>query len=288
MKDMIRGKHFLIPFIVLTCIFVFAFIGPQISPYTYDQQIRGEEGMAPSYTHPFGTDRLGRDLMVRCMIGTRISLMIGMLSACTVLIIGTMYGSIAGIFGGIVDVIMMRIAEIIYGIPEILLIIVMKIVIEEPLERLIETVEVFRSIQQIGTSLVSIFLVYGSLYWVGMARMIRGQILQLKEMEYVMAAKSLGCGNIRLIFRHLLPNCTGRIITMLMLQIPSAIFTESFLSFLGIGVAAPMASLGSLTSEALNGLHSYPYRMIFPAVLISLIILTFHMLGDCLQEMIGK
>lgn len=288
MKDMIRGKHFLIPFIVLTCIFVFAFIGPQISPYTYDQQIRGEEGMAPSYTHPFGTDRLGRDLMVRCMIGTRISLMIGMLSACTVLIIGTMYGSIAGIFGGIVDVIMMRIAEIIYGIPEILLIIVMKIVIEEPLERLIETVEVFRSIQQIGTSLVSIFLVYGSLYWVGMARMIRGQILQLKEMEYVMAAKSLGCGNIRLIFRHLLPNCTGRIITMLMLQIPTAIFTESFLSFLGIGVAAPMASLGSLTSEALNGLRSYPYRMIFPAVLISLIILTFHMLGDCLQEMIGK
>lgn len=288
MKDMIRGKNFLIPFIVLTCIFVFAFIGPQISPYTYDQQIRGEEGMAPSYTHPFGTDRLGRDLMVRCMIGTRISLMIGMLSACTVLIIGTMYGSIAGIFGGIVDVIMMRIAEIIYGIPEILLIIVMKIVIEEPLERLIETVEVFRSIQQIGTSLVSIFLVYGSLYWVGMARMIRGQILQLKEMEYVMAAKSLGCGNIRLIFRHLLPNCTGRIITMLMLQIPSAIFTESFLSFLGIGVAAPMASLGSLTSEALNGLRSYPYRMIFPAVLISLIILTFHMLGDCLQEMIGK
>lgn len=288
MKDRRKGKGFFIPTILLIGIVVFAFVGPQISPYTYDQQIRGEEGMPPSSPHPFGTDKLGRDLMVRCMIGTRISLMVGILSSCTVLIIGTLYGAIAGMSGGIIDTVMMRIAEIIYGIPEILLIIVMKMMIEEPLTHCIESIEILKPLQKTGSSLIAVFLVYGSLYWVGMARMIRGQILKMKEMEYIMAAKALGCGKVRLLFRHLLPNCKGQMITMMMLQIPSAIFTESFLSFLGIGVSAPMASLGSLTSEALNGIVSYPYRMLFPASLISLIILIFHLLGDCLQESEGK
>ncbi|MEE1032317.1 MAG: ABC transporter permease [Ruminococcus sp.] len=287
-KCLIQKKHMLVGCALLMLIILFAFLGPYVSPYTYEQQIRGEESLPPSLEHPFGTDRLGRDLMVRCMIGTRISLLVGVLSALTVLVIGSVYGAIAGMLGGMADTIMMRVAEIIYAIPEILFIIVIKIIIEEPLEHLIENVSILRPLQKVGSSLIAIFLVYGSLYWVGMARMIRGRILQIKEMEYVMAAKALGCGKVRLLFRHLLPNCTGQMITMVTLQIPSAIFTESFLSFLGLGVAAPMASLGSLASDALNGFVSYPYRMLFPAGLISLMILIFHQLGDGLQEVIGK
>ena len=128
------------------------------------------------------------------------------------------------------------------------------------------------------------FIVYGLLYWVGMARIVRGQVLQLKEMEYVSAARALGANNKRLILKHLLPNCVGQLVVTTMLQIPSAIFTEAFLSFLGIGVSKPLASLGSLASDALDGIASYPYRLMFPAVAISIIILAFNLFGDGLRD----
>ena len=270
--------------VVIAIIIVFAVIGPMLSPYSYDEQVRGDENLWPCLKHPFGTDRLGRDLLVRCMIGTRISLTVGIISAVIVLIIGSIYGSISGLAGGKVDTIMMRIVDVVYSVPEILLIVVIKLVIDEPLTNLVENVAFFAPLRKIGSGLIAIFVVYGCLYWVGMARIVRGQVLQLKEMEYVMAARALGAKGRWLIREHLLPNCMGQLIATAMLQIPSAIFTEAFLSFLGIGVSAPMASLGSLTSDALGSVQSAPYRMIFPAVMISLIILAFNLFGDGLRD----
>ena len=258
--------------VIIVILMLFAFVGPLLSPYTYDQQVRGDEGLWPCLRHPFGTDRLGRDLLVRCMIGSRISIIVGLVSAVIVMIVGSIYGAISGLIGGKVDIFMMRLVDIIYSVPEILLIVVIKMVISEPLDNLISNVPMFHGLQKIGSGLIAIFIVYGLLYWVGMARIVRGQILQLKNLEFVTASEALGCSRSRLIKEHLLPNCIGQLIATVMLQIPSAIFTEAFLSYLGIGVSAPMASLGSLTSEALGGMTSYPYRVIFPAALISLII----------------
>ncbi len=279
-----RNKIAMVALVLIIILFLFAFVGPLLSPYTYDQQIRGHEAMFPCSQHPFGTDRLGRDLMVRCMIGTRISMIVGMVSAVIVMIIGSIYGAISGLTGGRVDIIMMRVVDIIYSVPEILMIVVIKMVIGDSIENLAANVKIFSGLQKIGTGLIAIFIVYGLLYWVGMARIVRGQILQLKSFEFVTAAKALGCSRSRLIKQHLLPNCIGQLVATVMLQIPSAIFTEAFLSYLGIGVSAPMASLGSLTSEALNGFSSYPYRVIFPALLISLIILSFNLFGDGLRD----
>ncbi len=269
---------------MIVIVMLFAIIGPYLSPYAYDQQIRSSEGLAPSLAHPFGTDRLGRDLFVRCMIGTRISLTVGVVSAVIVLVIGSVYGAVSGLLGGKADTVMMRVVDVVYSVPEILLIVVIKLVIDEPLNQLVTTVDFFKPLQRVGSGLIAIFIVYGCLYWVGMARIVRGQVLQLKEMEYVTAAHALGCSRKRLITQHLLPNCIGQLIATAMLQIPSAIFTEAFLSFLGIGVSAPMASLGSLTSDAIGSISSYPYRVIFPACIISLIILTFNLLGDGLRD----
>ena len=278
------NKIAMVALVIIIFLALFAFVGPLLSPYSYDQQIRGDEALWPCLKHPFGTDRLGRDILVRCMVGARISMIVGLVSAVIVMIVGSIYGAIAGLVGGKVDIVMMRIVDIIYSVPEILLIVVIKMVTSDPLETLINNVPLFHGLQKIGSGLIAIFIVYGCLYWVGMARIVRGQILQLKNLEYVTAAEALGCNRPRLIREHLLPNCIGQLVATVMLQIPSAIFTEAFLSYLGIGVSAPMASLGSLTSEALNGITSYPYRVIFPAVLISLIILSFNLFGDGLRD----
>ena len=278
------NKIAMVALVIIVLLAIFAFIGPLLSPYTYDQQVRGDEALWPCLKHPFGTDRLGRDILVRCMIGARISIIVGLVSAVIVMIVGSIYGAISGLIGGKVDIVMMRVVDIIYSVPEILLIVVIKMVISEPLDALIANVPFFHGLQKIGSGLIAIFIVYGCLYWVGMARIVRGQILQLKNLEYVTAAIALGCSRARMIKEHLLPNCIGQLVATVMLQIPSAIFTEAFLSYLGIGVSAPMASLGSLTSEALNGISSYPYRVIFPAALISLIILSFNLFGDGLRD----
>ncbi|MBQ1490786.1 MAG: ABC transporter permease, partial [Blautia sp.] len=173
--------------IVILLLCLFAFLGPVLSPYTYDQQVRGDEALWPCLKHPFGTDRLGRDILVRCMIGTRISMVVGLVSAIIVLILGSIYGSIAGLAGGKVDILMMRIVDVVYSVPEILLIVVIKMVISQPLDNLIASAPSLRGLQKIGSGLIAIFLVYGLLYWVGMARIVRGQILQLKNQEFVTA-----------------------------------------------------------------------------------------------------
>lgn len=269
--------------VVIILFIIFAVVGPWLVPYGYEQQIRGDESLFPCMKHPFGTDNLGRDLLVRVMIGTRISMGIGVGASLIVLIIGSIYGAVSGLLGGKSDSVMMRIVEIIYSLPDILIIILLQLMLKPILEEKSASGS-GGVLQVLGPGIIAIFVVFGLLYWVGMARIVRAQVLSLKEMEYINAARALGANNRRLIFKHLLPNSMGTIIVTTMLQIPAAIFTEAFLSFLGLGVSAPLASLGSLSSQALNGISSYPYMLIFPALAISLIILSFNLFGDGLRD----
>ena len=279
-----RNKVAMASIVVILIVFLFAFIGPTVMPYTYEQQIREDVDQAPSLRHWMGTDKLGRDLMVRVMIGTRISLLVGLIATFIILVIGSIYGSVAGLLGGWADNLMMRFVEILYSVPDILIVILLSVTLKDPLTQLFESGGVLSGLAGIGPGLISIFLTFALLYWVGMARMVRGQVMQIKEQEFVTAARALGASNRRIILRHLIPNSIGPIIVTATFQIPSAIFVESFLSFIGLGVSAPMASLGSLASDAMNGVYTYPYRLLFPAVIIALIILAFNQLGDGLRD----
>ena len=269
---------------VLIIVLILAFIVPAFYPYDYATQIRGSENLGPMqyseaeqaamaagekvFPHILGTDSLGRDYAVRVMMGTRVSLSVGLLASVLVLLIGSF---------------MMRIVDIIYTVPDLLIIILLASTLKYPLQSLAEKPG-FGWINIIGVPLISILIVFALLYWVGMARIVRSQVLTLKESEYVTAARALGAGTGRIIKKHILTNCIGTLIVTTTLQIPSAIFTESFLSFLGIGVSAPMPSLGSLASTAIDGLQSYPYRLFAPAIAISVVILSFNLFGDGLRD----
>lgn len=290
--------------VVLTLIILTIIIAPHVVPYRYDQIIsvngvrdKSAANLAPFeyskleqkymnetgeklFPHIFGTDSLSRDYFIRVVYGTRVSLSIGIVASVMVLIIGLVYGSIAGYFGGAVDLIMMRIVDIIYSLPDMLLIILLSVVLDGILEgALVGTI-----FARLGTNMISMFVVFALLYWVGMARLIRGQILSIKNNEYVLAARCIGTPNRKILTRHILPNCLSVIIITTALQIPSAIFTESYLSFLGLGVAAPLASLGSLANDARSGMQSYPLKLVIPAVAICLIVLALNLLGDGLRD----
>lgn len=247
------------------------------------QRIAAGEKVFP---HVFGTDDQGRDIMVRVMVGTRVSIIVGVCAAILVLIIGALYGSVSGYAGGTVDTVMQRIVEVIYSIPEMLIILLLSATLKPALETFQNAGDgaLNRLVTILGPNLISMFIAFGLLYWVTMSRIIRGQILQLKQQEYVTAARALGAKGGRIIGKHLLPNCIGQIITTTFLQIPSAIFLESFLSFVGVGVSAPLTSLGSMCSEALSGLNSYPYRLFIPAAILSVMILSLNLFGDGLRD----
>ncbi|SDM54355.1 oligopeptide transport system permease protein [Dendrosporobacter quercicolus] len=241
-----------------------AIAGPWLSPLSYSDQNLQQANQPPSSEHWFGTDSLGRDLFIRVVYGARISLSIGIVASLINLTIGVVYGGIAGFLGGRADRIMMSIVDVLYGIPALLYVILLMVVLEP--------------------GLTNIFIALGIAYWLGMARIVRGQILSLKEREYVLAARVIGAGNRQILLRHLLPNCLGPIVITMTLAIPEAIFTEAFLSFIGLGVAAPMASWGVLAAEGVTSLRSYPFQLFFPALAISMTMLAFHFLGDGLRD----
>ena len=262
-------------------------LGLKKKPFGYsDKELERKAAGEKVFPHIFGTDDQGRDIMVRVMVGTRVSITVGICAALLVLVIGALYGSISGYCGGVVDTVMQRMVEIIYSIPEMLIILLLSATLKPALEQFQNSGNgIFQKLVTIlGPNLISMFIAFGLLYWVTMSRIIRGQILQLKQQEYVTAARALGAKGGRIIRRHLLPNCIGQIVTTTFLQIPSAIFLESFLSFVGVGVSAPLTSLGSMCSEALSGLNTYPYRLFIPAVILSLMILSLNLFGDGLRD----
>jgi len=299
-----KNKLAMASIVVLLAIIVIIIVAPMIVPYSYSDIITvdgvRDKGAAnlgmfeysaaekaymaktgtKLFPHIFGTDSLCRDYFIRVVYGTRVSLSVGIVAAIMVLIIGLVYGSISGYFGGTVDLIMMRIVDVIYSLPDMLMIILLSVVLNEQLTpRIAGTV-----FAKLGANMISIFVVFALLYWVSMARLIRGQILTIKNNEYILAARCIGTKNSKILKRHILPNCLSVIIITTALQVPSAIFTESYLSFLGLGVSAPLTSLGSLANDARGAMQSYPMRLVIPAVVICLIVLSLNLLGDGLRD----
>jgi len=263
-----ENKVAMVSLFVLIALVLLCIVGPMVSKYDYYTNDLANGYLKPSKEHYFGTDNLGRDLYVRVLIGTRISLSVGIVAAAINFVIGCIYGGISGFYGGLTDNIMMRIVDIIYSIPTELYVILLMVVLKD----------------KTGSGLLNIYIALGISYWVGMARIVRGQILTLKEQEFILAAKSVGAKNSRLIFKHLIPNCMGPIIITLTMSIPSAIFTESFLSFIGLGVNAPIASLGSLCSDSMQYYRQFPYMLFFPALMLCIIMLAFNLFGDGLRD----
>ena len=239
------------------------------------------------FPHVFGTDMYGRDILVRVMYGARVSMSVGVFAAILVLVIGALYGAISGYCGGKVDAVMQRIVELIYAVPEMLVVLLIATALKPILTDYVNssgTSPMKSFVNVLGPNLISMFIAFGLLYWVTMSRIIRGQVLQLKQQEYVTAARALGASGGRIIRRHLLPNCIGQIVVTTCLQIPSAIILESFLSYLGVGVSAPLPSLGSMATDALSGMYTYTYRLIVPSVILSIMILAFNLFGDGLRD----
>ena len=304
-KRFMKNKVAVVSLIIIVIITLSSILIPMFWPYSYDQMLGVQTGrpVDPSFKnlepfeygrseiaameagekvfpHVFGTDASGRDYFIRVVYGTRISLAVGFFASIIVLIIGLLIGSIAGYAGGAVDLIIMRIVDIIYSLPDMLMVILLASVLKQTLAGALDGT----ILEHIGSNIISLFVVFALLYWVSMARLIRGQILSLREQEYVMAAEATGARPGWVIRKHLLPNCISVIIISTAMQIPNAIFTESYLSFLGLGVNAPMPSLGSLASDALNGLASHTFLLIIPAIVISLIVLSLNLMGDGLRD----
>ena len=258
-----HNKLAVIGLVLLVIIALMAIFAPVLSSFKYDQNV-GLYNSAPTGTNWFGTDDLARDIFVRAWEGARISLFIGITAAIIDLVIGVLWGSIAGLSGGRVDNIMMRIADVLTAIPYLLVVIILLVVMKPGLFPMI-----------IALSITG---------WVNMARIVRSEVLKIKNQEYVLAARTLGANQWHIIKRHLIPNAMGAILVTMTMTIPSAIFTESFLSYLGLGVQAPMASWGTMASEGFKALQSAPWRLLFPAALISITIFAFNAVGDGLRD----
>ncbi|MCA1031066.1 ABC transporter permease [Bacillus timonensis] len=251
--------------IVLLVILLFmAIFGPYMTEYDYRTNDLMNTNKPPSSEHWFGTDELGRDVFTRTWEGARISLFIGLSAALIDLAIGVIWGGISGFRGGRTDEVMMRFADILWGVPYLLLVILLMVVLE----------------QGLGTMILAMTITG----WINMARIVRGQVLQLKHQEYVLAAQTLGASVTRIMGKHLIPNTMGPILVTMTLTIPSAIFTEAFLSYLGLGVPVPLASWGTMASEGLPAFEYYPWRLFFPATLICLTIFAFNVIGDGLRD----
>ncbi|QMT16879.1 ABC transporter permease [Planococcus maritimus] len=260
-----QNKLAMLGLIFLAVLAVMAIFGPIFSPHSVTTQDLPNQNQSPSATHWFGTDEAGRDVFTRTWYGARISLFVGLMAALIDFVIGIVYGGIAGYKGGKIDAVMMRIIEILYGLPYLLVVILLLVVM--------------------GPSLWTIILALTITGWVGMARIVRGQVLQVKNYEFVTASKSFGAKTPRIIRKNLIPNSMGPIIVQMTLTVPSAIFAEAFLSFLGLGIQAPFASWGVMANDALPVIITGDWwRLFFPALFISLTMFAFNVLGDGLQD----
>ncbi|WP_338449045.1 ABC transporter permease [Niallia oryzisoli] len=259
-----KNKLALVGVVILALLIIMAIFGPMISGYDYASNDLSNKNQPPSAEHWFGTDDLGRDVFTRTWEGARISIFIGLAAAFIDLTIGVFWGGIAGYKGGRVDEYMMRTADVLYGIPYLLLVILLMVVL--------------------GSSLSTMILAMSITGWVNMSRIVRGQVLSLKGQEYVLASRTLGAGTSRIMSKHLIPNAMGPILVTMTLTIPSAIFTEAFLSFLGLGLTPPLASWGTMASDGLPALRYYPWRLFFPATFICLTIFAFNVIGDGLRD----
>lgn len=259
-----KNKMALIGLGFLSVMVVLAILVPMLSPFEYDGMDLTALNEMPSMTHPMGTDKFGRDIFVRVMYGARISLAIGFSSAFICLVIGVIYGGIAGYVGGRTEMIMMRIVDILYSLPSLLIVILIMLVF--------------------GSNVISILIGICVTAWIGMARLVRTQVLTLKEQEFALAAYVLGASRSRILFKHLVINCMGPIIVNVTMLVPSAIFTEAFLSFIGIGISAPAASWGTLANEARTLIESNPIQIIWPVLSICLTMLSLNFIGDGVSD----
>ncbi|WP_412679669.1 ABC transporter permease [Brevibacillus choshinensis] len=270
-RKLIKNKLAMLGLIIIVALIAMAIIGPNLVSYSYSDQSLLTKNQELSSEHWFGTDELGRDMFARTWYGARISLTIGVVAALIDLIIGVAVGGVAGYMAGRgkrgerIDTIIMRVIEILYGLPYLLVVILLMVVMEP--------------------GLLTIIIALSATGWVGMARLVRGQILQLKNQEFILAAQVLGAKFSRILLKHLIPNTFGVIIVNLTFTIPSAIFAESFLSFLGLGVQAPVASWGTMTNDGLGVILTGDWwRLFFPALMISLTMFAFNVFGDGLQD----
>lgn len=293
-RRFMKNKGAMLGFVILGILLIFTLFGPMMSGHTYKDQDLKRSKLPPKIgvlenvkflpfdgidqygndvyknknikeNYWFGTDDLGRDIFTRTWAGARVSILIGLLAAVIDMLIGVTFGGISGFFGGRVDTIMQRIAEVLMGVPYLIVVILFILIFKNP-------------------GILSIALAMVITGWVGMSRIVRGQMLKLKNQEFVLASRTLGATNTQLIAKHLIPNIMGPIIVMMMFTIPSAIFAEAFLSFIGLGIAPPKASLGSLVSDGFKSLQTFPHMMIIPAVVISLLILSFNLIADGLRD----
>jgi oligopeptide transport system permease protein len=258
-------RNIKVPLFILLSLFVFALLGPLLTPYSYSDIQLEFKNTPPCMKFWFGSDELGRDLFTRIWWGARISLFVGITAATIDTIIGVLWGSIAGYLGGKVEEAMMRICDILHAIPYLLVVILLTVIR--------------------GSGLLTILIAMTLTGWINMARICRSQVLQLKQNDYVTAAKTMGASASRIIFRHLIPNAMGPIIAAMTLTIPTAIFTEAFLSFLGLGVQAPAASWGVMLNDGLSAMRYYPWRLFFPAFMITLTMLCFNLLGNAIRDL---
>ncbi|HYE82207.1 MAG TPA: ABC transporter permease [Clostridia bacterium] len=263
-RSLLKHRTASVSLFVILIIMFFALAGPYMSEYKYYETNFEETYKAPNGTHWFGTDKFGRDQWTRVWQGTRISIYIALLAATLDLLIGVTFGAVSGYFGGKIDSIMQRIIEVLVGIPRLIVVILLMMFMKP------------------GILTITIAMVFTG--WVSMARIVRGQILKLKGMEYVLAARALGASNFDIIFKQLFPNMLGIIIVNMMFTIPSAIFTEAFLSFIGLGLQEPLASLGVLINDGYQSMRNQFYLLLYPAIVIIFLMIGFNILSDGLRD----
>jgi len=263
-RKLFRNKAAMFSLVTLVALIIGAIVVPFLSSYTYYETVLKSKNMAPCAAHLFGTDELGRDIFVRVWWGARISLFVGITAALLDVVIGMIYGTIAGYCGGKVDEVMMRLVDIFHSLPNLIIIILLMMIF--------------------GNGIFTIILALGITGWINMARITRGQVLKVKNREYVLAAQMFGASSFWIMRKHLIPNIIGSIITTLTFTIPAAIFSETFLSFLGLGVQAPVASWGTMASDGLYSAHYFPWRLFFPSSFICVTMLAFNLLGDGIRD----